>query len=125
MKVSVICATYNQEAYIRSALEGFVNQKTSFDYEVLVHDDASTDNTANIVREYAERYPDIIRPIYQTENQYSQKMVLLQRLHGGWTERFIMRWKVPYLWLERLFSGFGMRCASLILHPIPSTWLKR
>ena len=73
MKVSVICTTYNQEAYIGSALEGFVNQKTNFDYEVLVHDDASTDNTASIIREYAERYPDIIRPIYQTENQYSQR----------------------------------------------------
>lgn len=72
MKVSVYCMAYNHEKYIRSALEGFVNQKTNFDYEVFVHDDASTDNTASIIREYAERYPQIIKPIFQTENQYSK-----------------------------------------------------
>lgn len=70
--VSVYCLTYNHEKYIRDALEGFVNQKTNFKYEVFVHDDASTDNTAAIVKEYAERYPDIIKPIFQTENQYSK-----------------------------------------------------
>ena len=72
MTVSIICLAYNHEAYIRDALEGFVSQKTTFPYEVLVHDDASTDGTAGIIREYAERYPDIIRPVYQTENQYSK-----------------------------------------------------
>ena len=74
MKVSVYCTAYNHEKYIRSALEGFVNQKTNFDYEVIVHDDASTDNTASIIREYAERYPHIIKPIFQTKNQYSQRV---------------------------------------------------
>lgn len=73
MKVSVLCMTYNHEKYIRSALEGFVSQKTDFDYEVIVHDDASTDGTADIIREYAEKYPHIIKPIYQTENQYSKR----------------------------------------------------
>ena len=47
-------------------------QKTNFRFEVLIHDDASTDNTANIIREYEARYPDIIKPIYQKENQYSK-----------------------------------------------------
>ena len=71
--VSIICNAYNHEKYIRDALDGFLMQKTSFKYEVLVHDDASTDSTADIIREYEEKYPDIIKPIYQTENQYSQK----------------------------------------------------
>ena len=71
-KVTVICLCYNQAAYIRDALEGFAMQKTSFPFEVLVHDDASTDGTAGIVREYAERYPGIIVPVLQTENQYSK-----------------------------------------------------
>ena len=70
--VSVVCNTYNHEKYIRDALESFVMQKTAFKYEVLVHDDASTDRTADIIREYEEKYPDIIKPIYQTENQYSK-----------------------------------------------------
>ena len=70
--VSVICMTYNHGPYIRNALDGFVSQKTSFMYEVIVHDDASTDNTAEIIREYEKKYPHIIKPIYQTENQYSK-----------------------------------------------------
>lgn len=70
--VSVCCITYNHEKYIRNALEGFVNQKTSFSYEVIIHDDASTDSTAKIIREYEKKYPEIIKPIYQKENQYSR-----------------------------------------------------
>lgn len=70
--VSICCITYNHKDYIREALEGFVNQNTLFDYEIIVHDDASTDGTAEIVREYASKYPDIITGIYQVENQYSK-----------------------------------------------------
>ncbi len=70
--VSVICNAYNHGKYIRDTLEGFVMQETDFKFEVLVHDDASTDNTADIIREYEGKYPEIIKPIYQTENQYSQ-----------------------------------------------------
>lgn len=72
IKVSIICNTYNHEQYIRSALESFVSQKTNFAFEVLVHDDASTDGTASIIKEYAEKYPEIVKPIFQTQNQYSQ-----------------------------------------------------
>lgn len=72
--VSVICLTYNHEKYIRNCLDGFVSQKTNFKYEVFVHDDASTDNTASIVHEYADKYPDIIKPIFQKENQYSKRI---------------------------------------------------
>lgn len=74
VKVTVCCFAYNHEEYIRDALEGFVKQKTNFDYEVIVHDDASTDGTAKIIREYEEKYPDIIRPIYQVENQHSKNI---------------------------------------------------
>ena len=70
--VAIRCITYNHEAYIRDALEGFIMQKTNFPFVAIVHDDASTDGTANIIREYAAKYPDIIKPIYETENQYSK-----------------------------------------------------
>ncbi|MCD8082765.1 MAG: glycosyltransferase [Clostridiales bacterium] len=70
--VSVCCITFNQADVIRDALDGFVRQKTDFKYEILIHDDASTDGTADVIREYAERYPDRIFPILQTENQYSR-----------------------------------------------------
>ena len=70
--VSVICITYNHEAYIGEALESFLAQKTDFAVEILVNDDASTDRTAEIVRAYAERFPDRIRAFLQTENQFSK-----------------------------------------------------
>ena len=70
--VSISCITYNHEPYIAQALDGFLMQKTSFPFEVLVHDDASTDRTADIIREYEKKFPKIIKPIYQKENQYSK-----------------------------------------------------
>ena len=72
IKVSVLCMAYNHEAYIEKALEGFINQKTNFGYEVLIHDDASSDRTVSIIRQYQDRYPNIIKPIFQKENQYSK-----------------------------------------------------
>lgn len=70
--VSVCCLAYNHENFIRDCLNGFLMQETSFPIEVLVHDDASTDRTASIIREYEERYPNEIKPIYQEENQWSK-----------------------------------------------------
>lgn len=70
--VSICCITYNQKEYIRDALEGFLSQKTNFSYEVLIHDDASTDGTAEIIADYGARFPDIIKPVLQTENQYAK-----------------------------------------------------
>lgn len=80
LMVTIRCATYNQEPYIRQCLDGFVMQKTNFRFEAIVHDDASTDRTADIIREYAEKYPDIIKPIYETENQYSKHDGSLRRI---------------------------------------------
>lgn len=70
--VSICCLVYNHEPYLRDCFEGFVKQKTSFPIEILVHDDASTDHSADIIREYTAKYPDLFKPIYQIENQYSK-----------------------------------------------------
>lgn len=70
--VSICCATYNHEKYISDAIESFLMQETDFKYEILIHDDASTDKTSDIIRYYEEKYPEIIKPIYQTVNQYSK-----------------------------------------------------
>ena len=71
--VAIKCAVYNHEPYLRDCLEGFVMQQTNFPFVAIVHDDASTDNSAAIIREYEEKYPDIIKPIYEAENQYSKR----------------------------------------------------
>lgn len=70
--VSVVCITYNHELYINDAIGGFLNQKTTFGFEIIIHDDASTDETPNIIMEYHRRFPSIIIPILQNENQHSK-----------------------------------------------------
>lgn len=70
--LSIWCNTYNHELYIRDSIESFLMQKTNFRYEIIIHDDASTDMTAGIIREYEKQYPDLIHGIYQTKNQWSQ-----------------------------------------------------
>ena len=68
--VSISCITYNHAPYIKQCLDGFLMQKTTFSFEVLIHDDASTDGTTEIIKDYAQKYPDIIKPLYEEENQW-------------------------------------------------------
>lgn len=111
--VSIQCLTYNHAPYIRQCLDGFVMQKTNFRFEAIVHDDASTDGTQDIIREYEERYPDIIKPIYQKENQYSKgipgyitnlvsskckgKYIAICEGDDYWTDPYKLQKQVDYL----------------------------
>ena len=70
--LTIVCTVYNHEQYLRECLQGIVNQKTDFAFEAVVHDDASTDGSQEIILDYARRYPNIIKPILQKENQYSK-----------------------------------------------------
>lgn len=79
--VSVYCMTYNHENTIGQAIEGIVSQKTDFPFELIVHDDASTDSTADIVKNYAERYPDVIRTVLQKENQFRNCNIIKSFIH--------------------------------------------
>lgn len=80
--VSICCIAFNHENFIAEALDGMLMQETDFPFEILIHDDASTDKTQDIIREYEQEYPSIIHPIYQTENQYSK------RAGGGMNPQF-------------------------------------
>ena len=77
--VGIKCLAYNHEKTIRQCLDGFVNQKTNFPFIAVVHDDASTDHTADIIREYAEEYPDIIKPIFEEKNLHKHQQFHHQR----------------------------------------------
>ena len=77
--LSIITETYNHAPFIRKFLDGVVMQKTNFPFELLIHDDASTDETANIIREYEAKYPEIIKPIYQKENLYSKGLSICRK----------------------------------------------
>lgn len=138
LMVTIRCITYNQEIYIRQCLEGFVMQKTNFRYEAIVHDDASTDGTAAIIREYEEKYPDIIKPIYETENQYSKhdgslRRIMEENTHGKyvalcegddyWTDPLKLQKQFDYMELHPECS----LCfhAAYILHPDGTQTIKR
>lgn len=112
LMVTIRCLTYNHEQYIRQCLDGFVMQKTNFRFEAIVHDDASTDGTVEIIREYAEKYPDIIKPIFETENQYSKRdgsigRIMNEHTHGKyiaicegddyWTDPYKLQKQVDFL----------------------------
>ena len=71
-EISVCCLTYNHEGIIRDALDGFVMQRTKVPYEIVVYDDASTDNTQKIIQEYVDKYPGLVRAFLSKENQYSK-----------------------------------------------------
>lgn len=68
--VAIHCLVYNHAPYLRDCLDGFVMQQTNFPFVAVVHDDASTDNSAAIIREYEQKYTHIFKPIYEKENLY-------------------------------------------------------
>ena len=78
-KVSVYCTAYNHEKYVKQTLEGFVNQKTDFPVKFIVHDDASTDGTAKIIKEYADRYPEKIFPVFFIFYQYLKGVPIIRK----------------------------------------------
>lgn len=112
LKVTIQCTVYNHEPFLRQCLDGFVMQKTDFRFEAIVHDDASTDGSAAIIREYAEKYPEIIKPIFEKENLYSKRDGSLRRVmyantHGKyvaicegddyWTDPYKLQKQVDFL----------------------------
>lgn len=103
LMVTIRCIAYNHEQYIRQCLEGFIMQKTNFRFEAIVHDDASTDKTADIIREYAEKYPNIIKPIFETENQYSKHDGSLRRIMDAHTHgKYVALCEGDDYWIDPL-----------------------
>lgn len=110
--VSVITLVYNHEHYLRKCIDGILSQKTDFKIELLIHDDASTDRSANIIKEYEACYPDLLKPIYQTENQFSKgvsigatyiyprvqsKYIALCEGDDYWTDPYKLQKQVDYM----------------------------
>jgi glycosyltransferase involved in cell wall biosynthesis len=118
--VSIWCITYNHANFIRDAIEGFLIQETTFPVEIFIHDDASADGTAQIVKEYAEKYPELLRTVLQKENQWSKgnakvlfEYLVLQRgqftaLCEGddrWTDAKKLQIQVDYLESRHSVAG--------------------
>jgi glycosyltransferase involved in cell wall biosynthesis len=122
--VSICCMTFNHEKYLQQCLDGFVMQKTTFPFEILVHDDASTDKTAEIVKEYEVKYPHLFRCVYQKENQFAKQNtlfnILLPMASGKyialcegddyWTDQFKLQKQIDFLENHHEFS---MSCHNI------------
>jgi glycosyltransferase involved in cell wall biosynthesis len=106
--VSVICATYNQQPYIQTCLDAILAQVTNFDVEIIVHDDASTDGTADIVRSYAEQHPYKIRAIIRPERIYSVTKKIRLSVYQYARGRYVAWcdgddfWRDPYKLLKQV-----------------------
>ena len=79
IRVTVYCLAFNHANYIEQTIEGFLSQNTNFSVKFIIHDDASTDNTAEIIKRYEIQYPNLIHGIYQQENQYSKGAKILEK----------------------------------------------
>lgn len=100
--VSICCITYNQRDYIRQCLDGFLMQKTSFPLEIIVHDDASTDGTQDVIKEYAKKHPELFQIIIQKENQYSQGVNVLNNVFSCARGKYIAICEGDDYWTDPL-----------------------
>lgn len=127
--VSVFMTAFNHSKYVVQALDGVRKQKIDFQYEVVLYDDASTDNTQEIVREYVKQHPEMpITLILQTENLYSQYKPILSvyvypRLHGKymiscecddyWIDENKLQRQVDFLESHLEYIGVGHNCLTV------------
>lgn len=124
--VSISCITYNHAPYIRQCLDGFMMQQTNFAFEVLIHDDASTDGTTDIIKEYEAQYPDIIKPIYEEENQWVKgrrgsavfnfprangKYIALCEGDDYWTDPLKLQKQVDFLEMHQDYVMTSHKCS--------------
>lgn len=119
--ISISCITYNHKPFIRTCIENILSQNTTFSLEILIHDDASTDGTKEIIEEYREKYPDIIFPYFQTDNQYNKgvrgfmakynfprcngKYIALCEGDDYWTDPYKLQKQVDFLEAHPDYSG--------------------
>lgn len=125
-KVSIVATTHNQEAYVSQAFDSFIAQRTDFPVEIIVADDASTDTTPAIIRDYAERYPQLFRPIFRSEN-----LGLNRNLTGALTAargKYIALCEADDYWIDPLKLSKQVAfldqhpTTTVCFHPVRVTW---
>lgn len=113
--VSVLCITYNHADFISRALESFLMQQVDFPYEIVIHDDASTDGTTDIIRQYQALYPHIIKSIIQEENQYSKGNVIFDTIKSKAAGKYLAFCEGDDYWTDP--HKLKIQCDYLDNHP--------
>lgn len=114
-KVSICCLTYNQKQYIKQTIDSFISQKTDFKYEIVIHDDCSTDGTIDILNEYESKYPDLIKVIYEKENLYSQGKKIEQIAYKNCSGKYIALCEGDDYWCDN--TKLQKQFEFMKLHP--------
>lgn len=108
-KLSIICITYNQENFIEKTLQSFITQKTNFNFEIIISDDCSTDNTRNILKTYEIKYSKLFKIFYQEKNlgaaenfkfalsKVKTKYVALCEGDDYWTDEYKLQKQIDFL----------------------------
>ncbi|WP_133633875.1 glycosyltransferase [Halomonas ventosae] len=113
--VSILCITYNHYGYISRAIESFLSQDLRSPFEVIIHDDASTDGTSDIIRAYQSQYPNIVKSIFQEENQFSKGRVVFDIAHKKAIGKYIAYCEGDDYWMDP--QKIKLQCAYLENHP--------
>ncbi|MEI9913715.1 MAG: glycosyltransferase [Candidatus Saccharibacteria bacterium] len=123
--VSIICLTYNQEDYLEQTLDSFLMQKTNFPFEVIIHDDASTDNTRKIIEKYDKANPGIFKPIYEKVNQYSKgDTSFINRMYESALGKYVTDCEGDDFWTDPLKLQLQVdfleshQDYSIVFHPV-------
>lgn len=101
MTVSITCVAYNHEEFIETTLDSFLMQETSFPFEILINDDVSTDKTVEILKAYEEKFPNIVKPLYQSENQYSKGINTMALLFPHITGKYVAFCDGDDYWIDK------------------------
>jgi glycosyltransferase involved in cell wall biosynthesis len=113
--VSIICTTYNHERYIENTIRGFLSQDCAYPFEILIHDDASTDRTQDVIRAWQQRYPNIIKPVLQVENQKSQGVRPFELLLAQARGDYVATCEGDDYWIDR--GKLQKQVSFLAAHP--------
>lgn len=128
--VSIICNAFNHEKYIEACIKGFLSQMVNFKVEILIHDDASTDKTKEIIKKYESKYPNLIKPIYQIENQYKKHLGISKTYQWPRAQGKYLAicegddfWSYPYKLFEQVFYLEHNTNCDVCLHKVKKKYV--
>lgn len=100
VSVDVNCLVYNHGIYLRKALDGMLMQKTTFPVRIIIHDDASTDQSPDIIMEYKERFPDKIIAIIEEKNLYQNGQSIWAKMFPYFISKYVAYCEGDDYWID-------------------------